>query len=400
MPTADLTAARYRGPAFLGRGLRPFFLMAGLYAVVSLLLWLGILAGHCSLPTAFDPLAWHVHEMLFGFAQAAIAGFVLTAVPQWTGRPVLQGWPLGLLVALWLAGRLAVAFSATVGPSAAAALDVLFPLALLFLVTSDIIGASFWRGLPLVAVLGSFLLANVLMHLSVAGDFPEMSEIGGRLGIAVLTMLISLIGGRVIPNFTGNWLEARREARPPLFGPTDRVALAATAVAMLLWTLAPESSLTTAFAGAAALAQGLRLTRWRGHRTLAEPLVWSLHLAYAWLPLGLGLLALGAARPDLVPLSAGVHALTAGAIAGMILAMTTRATLGHTGRQLHADRTTFAIYLLVFVGAAARVAAAITPGAYLLLLGAAGAFWLAAFGLFLLRYGTMLAMPRVDGRAP
>jgi uncharacterized protein involved in response to NO len=392
--------AAYQGPPLLGRGLRPFFLLAGLYAIFSLLLWLGVLAGHCSLPTAFDPVAWHAHEMLFGFALAAIAGFVLTAVPHWTGRPVLSGAPLALLVLLWLAGRLAVAFSGMVGPIAAAAVDLLFLAVLMAVVTNDILRARHWHGLLLVAVLGMFLLANLLTHLEAIGDWWQLGEVGRRLGLGVLVMLISLIGGRVIPNFTGNWLQARGERRPPLLGPTDRLALIGTAAALLSWAVQPESTFTGALLGLAAAAQAIRLMRWRGHRCLAEPLVWSLHLAYLWVPIGLGLLALGVLLPDVAPASAGMHALAAGAIAGMIAAMTTRATLGHTGRTLHADRWTLAIYLLVCLGAAARVASALIPAAYLTWLGAAGVLWLFAFGLFVLRYGPMLVTARVDGRAP
>ena len=392
--------AGYQGPPLLGRGLRPFFLLAGLYAVLSLLLWLGVLAGHCSIPTAFDPVAWHAHEMLFGFALAAIAGFVLTAVPHWTGRPVLSGAPLGLLVLLWLAGRLAVAFSAVVGPAAATIVDLSFPAILMAVVANDILRARHWKGLLLVAVLGVFLVANLLTHLQVIGGGWQFGEAGRRLGLGVLVMLISLIGGRVIPNFTGNWLQRRGERRPPLLGPADRLALATTAAGLLSWTVKPDSAVSGALLALAALVQAVRLARWRGHRTVAEPLVWSLHLAYLWVPIGLGLLALGVLLPAAAPASAGMHALAAGAIAGMIAAMTTRATLGHTGRTLHADRWTLFIYLLVCSGAAVRVASALFPAAYLTLLGAAGVLWLTAFGLFVLRYGPMLVTARADGRAP
>lgn len=392
--------AGYQGPPLLGRGLRPFFLLAGLYAVLSLLLWLGVLAGHCSLPTAFDPVVWHAHEMLFGFALAAVAGFVLTAVPHWTGRPVLSGIPLALLVLLWLAGRLAVAFSGWVGPLTAATLDLLFPAALMAVVANDIVRARHWHGLLLVAVLGAFLAANLLMHLAAATEWWELGEIGRRLGLGVLVTLISLIGGRVIPNFTGNWLQGRGEQRPPLLGPIDRLAVMATAAGLLSWTIQPESAVSGSLIALAAIAQAARLARWRGHRTLTEPLVWSLHLAYLWMPIGLGLLALGILAPDAMPASAGIHALAAGAIGGMILAMTTRATLGHTGRTLHADRWTLTLYLVVWLGAVARVASALIPAAYPTLLGTAGILWLCAFALFVLRYGPMLVTARVDGRAP
>lgn len=389
----------YAGPAALGRGLRPFFLLGAIYAVVGIALWISMLTGRLDLPTAFDPIAWHVHEMLFGFVLAVIAGFLLTAVPNWTGRPPAQGGGLAALVALWMAGRVAVAWSA-IDPLLAAGIDLLFPLALLAVLTRDALasGSRASSFLPLLA-LAVFATANLLSHVAALDLLPEFAQAAQRLGLSVVVLLVALIGGRVVPAFTGNWLEARGEGRPPAMGRLDRGALMVTAVALLAWVFAPAPWAGPLLALAAA-GLGLRLARWRGHRTLAEPLVWILHLAYLWLPVGLALLAAAELRPGLLPASAALHALSAGAIATMILAMMTRATLGHTGRPLHADWLTCLLYLFVLGGAGARVAASLLPSAFLPLIGTAGALWIAAFAGFALRFGPMLVTPRVDGGAP
>ena len=390
---------RYRawgGPALFAHGFRPFFLAAGLWAAVALGLWLMVLGGTLVLPTAFVPVVWHAHEMLFGFAMAAVAGFLLTAVPNWTGRMPLQGLPLVGLALLWLAGRAAVAGSELLGPAVAAAVDLAFPLALLLVVLLEVLAGRNWRNLPVTAAVAVLLTANLLTHLEPLG-LAASAESGLRLGLATLTALISLIGGRVVPSFTTNWLKKRGEAPLPApFGRLDRAALALTVLALLAWVAAPDWPTTGALALAAGLAQALRLARWRGHRTLAEPLVWVLHLGYAWVPLGLVLLALAALLPDVLPAAAAPHALGAGAVGTMTLAVMTRATLGHTGRPLAAGPATAAIYGLVTAAALARLASAVLPEAALALLSAAGLFWLAGFGLFLARYGPMLLGPRAD----
>ncbi|HEX5078718.1 MAG TPA: NnrS family protein [Geminicoccaceae bacterium] len=391
---------RYRnwqGPALLRQGFRPFFLAAGLWAAGALLLWLAMLEGTATLPTAFDPLTWHAHEMLFGFAAAAVAGFLLTAVPNWTGRMPLQGVPLAGLVSLWLVGRVAVAFSDMIGPPVAAALDLAFLTVLLGAVLREILAGRSWRNLPICFAVTMLLLANALVHADVIGLAPT-GPAGIRLGIAVMICLITLVGGRIIPSFTANWLRKRGETRlPASFGRFDQAAIALTIAALAAWTVAPEAPLTAAAALAAGLANTLRLARWRGQRTLAEPLVTVLHLGYAWVPIGLLLTGVGAFAPDLVPPVAGLHALTAGAIGTMTLAVMTRATLGHTGQALTAGAGTVAIYACVTLGALLRVIAPIMPD--LSLLPLSGTLWTLAFLLFAALYGPLLCRAEL-GRAP
>jgi uncharacterized protein involved in response to NO len=386
---------RYRpwsGPAVLGEGFRPFFLLAGLWAAIAVPLWLAELHGHTMLPTAFDPVTWHGHEMLFGFAQAAIAGFLLTAVPNWTGRLPIQSWRLGVLALLFVAGRGAVACSAEIGP-AAAAIDLAFPLLLLAVLAREIVAGHNWRSLPMLDALGLITVANGLTHLEALG-WANTGPLGLRLGTAVVIVLIGLVGGRIIPSFTRNWLAKRHSARLPApFERFDVATVAATIVALVWWAFMPDSAAVAPLMAIAGAANLVRVARWQGHRTFAEPLVWVLHVGFLWVPIGLGLMAISPFLREIAP-STALHAFTGGAIATMILAVSTRATLGHTGRELRADRRTTLVYGLAVVSALARIAAGLFADAYLPLLALAGAAWFAAFALFLLVYGPMLLAPR------
>lgn len=380
----------WAGAPLLSYGFRPFFLGAGVTAPLALLVWLGVIAHGLVPPTAFAAAAWHGHEMLFGFAMAAVAGFLLTAVPNWTGRLPLTGWPLAALAGLWLAGRLAVAFGDRLGAAAAAALDLAFPLVLLAVIAREVATGRNWRNLPVCAALAALLLANVLMHLEPLAIAPS-GVLGERLGIATLALLVALIGGRIVPSFTTNWL--RRRAAPALpapFGLVDKLALALTVAALLAWVAMPEAWPVGALLVGAGAAQGWRLTRWQGHRTRAEPLLWVLHLGYGWLALGLVLVGVDALAGRY---GAHLHALTVGCFGTMILAVMTRATLGHTGRALTAGRATTAIYVLVTVAAVLRLAAHAAAGAYLTLVALSGLAWIAAFAMFLFVYGPMLLRP-------
>jgi uncharacterized protein involved in response to NO len=303
---------------------------------------------------------------------------------------------LGLAL-LWLAGRLAVATSAVLGTWLAAVIDLAFLAVLLFVVAREIVAGKNWRNLPILAGIGTLLVANGLMHAE-ALDVGAFAAAGWRLAISMAIFLIALIGGRIVPSFTRNWLAKRtNKAMPASFGRLDRVTLGATVLALAAWTALPGTGAAAALAAIAAVLNAIRLSRWRGHRTLGDPLVLVLHVGYAWVPLGLGLLAL-AQGTDLLPESAAVHGLTAGAIGTMTLAVMTRATRGHTGRPLRADAGTTAVYVLVTISAAARIAASVWVEGYDLLIWIAGATWIAAFGSFLALYGPMLLRPRIDGR--
>ena len=378
------------GTALLRQGFRPFFLAAALWAVFAVGLWVPTHQGLVSIPTAFDAASWHVHEVVFGFVAAAMAGFLLTAIPNWTGRLPLQGLPLLGLFALWVLGRIAVIVSASMGPILAAALDLAFPAVLLALVMREIVAGRNWRNLVIPAILTLLFAANLCMHFEAAGWTPT-SALGQRLGIAAVVLLLNLVGGRIIPSFTRNWLAKRGDKHVPApFGVFDRAQLGILFFALAGWASAPEHPIAGVALITAGLASLVRLIRWRGYLTYSEPLVWSLHLGFAWVPVGLILTGTSVAGAD-VPPSAGLHALSAGGFAAMILAVMTRATLGHTGRDLRADKRTTAIYLLVFCAAVTRVAAAFPLHVQPILLWASAALWILAFGLFAIIYGRFLA---------
>ncbi|MEO3427364.1 NnrS family protein [Pelagibius sp. CAU 1746] len=384
----------YRGPALFRQGFRPFFLGAGLWAALALPLWLGQFLGVFELPLLVDPLAWHAHEMIFGFAGAVIAGFLLTAVPNWTGRLPVQGVALAVLAGTWLLGRLAMLVSAGLGVLPTAVLDMAFLVLLLALALREIVAGRNWRNLPLPLVLSVLLAANLMTHLEAGGialpGYPDLGAAGQRLGVAAVVLLICLIGGRILPSFTRNWLAKRgQDAMPAPFGAFDKLCLLSTVAALGAWVVLPDHAVVGGLLLLAGVLNAVRLARWQGLRSLPEPLLWSLHLAFLWVPLGLLLLALGIVVPEVPATTAGLHALTAGAIGSMTLAVMTRASLGHSGRALTADGWTTLIYLMITAAAALRVAASLAPEAYTPLLHASGALWTAAFALFVLRYAPL-----------
>ena len=384
-------------PAFLRGGFRPFFFGGAAWAIVALSVWLVILATGASVPSAFDALAWHRHEMLFGFVGAVIAGFLLTAIPNWTGRLPIAGTPLAALFALWLAGRVAVLFSAVTGAWLAAATDVGFFLLLAFVGAREVLQAGN-RNLPVVGLVLLFGVVNAFDHAASAGLIDP--DLAWKCAVALVILLISLIGGRIIPSFTRNWLAKQgvREGLPLQPNRLDLGVIVLTALAFLAWITAPPGWLTGALFAVAAAGQAIRLARWKGWRTLVDPLVLILHVGYVWVPIGLALLAaVDFGAP--VPRSAAVHALTAGAMATMILAVMSRATLGHTGRELRAGAVTRAAYVLVTAGALLRVTAPLKLIDYRLGMEIAGAAWIGAFLLFLVAYGPMLFGPRLGESA-
>lgn len=368
----------------LSAGFRPFFLAAGLWACIAMGLWIPMLRGAVALPTRFGPVAWHFHELLFGFVAAAVAGFLLTAIPNWTGRPPLRGRPLGALVLLWVLGRLAVALSAWTGPALATAADLAFLIALGAVVAREIVAGRNWRNMPVLVAVALLIVANAMIHAG-AFDRPEWEAAGERLAISVVVMLISLIGGRIVPNFTTNWLRRHEaDALPAPFDGFDKCVLAVSIVALAAWLAAGLTAVSGAALILAAIAHAVRLARWRGGATLREPLLWILHLGYVWLPVGLALLGIAAWVPGLA--TTAIHALTVGAMGTMILAVMTRASLGHTGRELTAGYGTLAVYILVLVAAMARMVAPFLEAGYMAALDLAGGAWIAAFALFVALY--------------
>jgi uncharacterized protein involved in response to NO len=399
--TAEERARRLRMPAVLSYAFRPMFLAAGSWAILSLVLWLAVFLGYIQLPTRFDPLAWHIHEMLFGFVMAAVAGFLLTAIPNWTNRLPVRGYPLALLTGLWLLGRIACLISIDLPAWMAVVADLSFPVVLLAVAAREIIAGRNWRNLPMTAPIAVFIVADLLMHLESLG-FAVPSGLGWRLGLAAPILLISVIGGRIIPSFTRNWLFKRNSARlPAAHSAIDSAAIGLLCAGLIIWAAFPDLRFAGVLLVIAAAFNAWRLARWAGGATWAEPLLFILHVGYGWLVVGVALLGLSILGAG-VPVASAIHALTAGAIATMILAVMPRVTLGHTGRDLTANRATVAIFVLINVAAISRVCASWHPDDMMILLALSAACWIAAFGLFEIVYGPMLLtrQPARSGSSP
>lgn len=390
MPSA---AARrqYAGPALFSFGFRPFFLGAALWALLAVPLWLWIHLGGPAGAVSVDR-DWHVHEMLFGYVGGVVAGFLLTAVPNWTGRLPVTGAPLAALFLLWLAGR--AAMLAAAGTPIASVVDAAFLIAFAGVVWREVLAGRNWRNLPVAGMVSLLALANLAFH---GGRiWPDLGPPAERGAVAMIAMLIAFIGGRVVPSFTRNWMaQARLTSLPAPEDRLDRAGVIAVAAGLAAWIAFPEQPLVGAGLGVAGLATLARLSRWRTSATLTDPLVWSLHAGYGWLGLGLILTGAGVLWPGAVPRTAGLHALLTGAAGVMTLAMMTRATLGHTGRPRQADRATTLIYAAANLAAALRVAAALADGARASLLVAATTLWVLAFATFVGRYGPMLVRRRL-----
>ena len=381
----------YDGPALLSYGFRPFFLLAGLYAGGTILVWLPMFYGELSTATAFAPRDWHIHEMLFGYVAAVVTGFLLTAIPNWTGRLPLQGAPLLALVSVWLAGRVAVTTSAWIGWVPAAVIDGAFLVLVAAAAAREIVAGRNWRNLKVIAVIGVLAVANIGFHLE--AHFSGTADYAMRAGIGAIVLLITLVGGRVVPSFTHNWLARAGKGRLPApFGRFDAATVIVSAGALLLWIALPSGRPTSAALLAAGILQFARLARWSGERTFREPLVFILHIAYAFV--AIGFLVTGAGALGLLPESAGIHAWTAGAFGTMTLAIMTRASLGHTGQPLTASPMTQAIYAAVVVAALARICAALQPDWSASLLHVAAFAWAAAFLGFGFSYMPILCRAR------
>ncbi|WP_323718611.1 NnrS family protein [Paracoccus aminovorans] len=382
------------GPVLFSYGFRPFFLGGALWAVLAMLMWVAALAGHGAPGGAYGASHWHMHEMLFGFASAVLAGFLMTAIPNWTGRMPLSGRPLMALAGLWLAGRLALTFAPAGALLAAVAIDALFLPVMAAVFTVEIVAGRKWRDLKVVGMVSALALANIVFHLSVLRDGdPAMAA---RLAVSAYVLLIVIIGGRITPSFTRNWLARRGPGPLPApYGRFDSATACLSAAALAGWILAPEARAVALAALAAAVLNLVRLARWRGWRTAAEPLVLALHGGYLMLVLGFS--AIGLAGFGLLTTGAALHVLAIGAIGGEMLAVMTRATRGHTGRDLTASRLTTLSYVAIWAAALLRPLAEF--GDYDLLIRLAGAAWVLAFGLFCLEYAPMLLCQRKELRA-
>ncbi len=397
------TAQRMRaweGHAFLSHGFRPFFLGGAIWAALAMGLWIGMLAGGIVLPSRLGPIDWHVHALVFGFVPAVVTGFLLTAIPNWTGRLPVVGRSLLALFGLWLAGRIAMLGSGILPAGVAEAVDLAFLLAVALVAAREIIAGRNLRNLVVLFGVALLWIGNLIFHIEAARGGNAAIGYGARMGIAAAVFLILLIGGRIVPSFTRNWLAQRLPGRLPVpFGRFDIVTLALAGLALALWIAAPRSAVTTLACLVAGGAHLVRLARWAGWRTGTEPLLAILHAGYLFGPLGFLALAAAGLVPGAISASAALHAWTAGAIGVMTLSVMTRASLGHSGRALTAGKGTLLIYACIVSGALLRVASGVTgaPGG---LQELSGLLWMLAFGGFAILYWPALTRPRLAPKRP
>ena len=379
-------------------GFRPFFLGVGLSAVVFVPMWVASFSFGLPLGTDWPPMLWHAHETLFGFATAAIAGFLLTAVPSWTGQKGFAGGPLVLVSGVWLLARLIVGSSAVWPPGLVAAADLAFlPVLVAFLAWPLIRQRN--RNTPLLLVLLVLWLCNASFHLGLFRGDLSLARQALLTGVNVVVILVTVIGGRITPSFTTTALRARGvEGVVRSWRGMTSVTVALMIAIAVVDVVQPGGAVAGWVALAAAIAQGARLVQWQGFRMWRNPIVWILHLAYAWLPFGLLLKAL-ALLAGVAAAAFWLHALTIGAIATMILGVMTRVALGHTGRPLRVHPLTTLAYLLVSAAVLTRVFGTWLPWlSYPVFIAVSAAMWTTAFALFLWVYGPILLGPRVDGK--
>lgn len=385
--------APYRGVAFFSMGFRPFFLSAALFAGMAVPLWVLMLNGVEGVTVRYSPRWWHVHEMVFGFLPAVILGFLLTAIPNWIDRPPLRGAKLAGLWVLWVIGRVVIAVP-WFPPLVVSMLDGAFLVTAAGLLWREIITTSSWKIAPMGVLVSFYALANLLFHVLTLqernADFPP------RMALAVLLILLVVIGGRIVPNFTEEFFEMRgRPERPSTFSRYDGLVIAMVVFSGAVWVEWPYERGTGWLFVLAGLVNAGRLVRWKGWLTWPEPLVLVLHVGYGWvaaalLLVGGSLLGIGLPPPD------ALHALTAGAVGIMTLGVMTRASLGHTGRPRHAGPLTVCIYLMAFVGALIRVFGPSVGLAHRVAMGLAAISWSGAYLLFAAFYGPFLLKPSVD----
>lgn len=386
-------------PVLLSHPFRPFFLLAGVYGALLAPVWLGVWFGALPLAQGVNPLYWHAHEMLFGLVSAAIAGFMLTAMSNWTGTAPLRGWGLAGLVILWLAGRLAMWQTGLFTPTVAALADLSFLLVMTLYVAKVIVESRNRRNLVMVAVLALLLVANLLMHLDFVSLVPGLAPKGERLAINLILLLIAVVAGRITPAFTTNWLKSQggngREVRSLPW--LDRATLLSMALIIPADLVAVDSPATAVLALLAALLNGARLAGWGVWHCRREPLLWILHLGYGWLVVALVLKGLS---PFVVGLPASVwlHAAGIGAMGTMIVGVMTRVALGHTGRPLALPPGALLIYGLITLAVLMRLISALGWVADRWPLIVSGVAFSTAFAVFLICYWRILASPRVDGK--
>ncbi len=380
-------------------GFRPFFLSGAIFSVVAIVLWLLMYKGTVN----FSPLGggywWHIHEMIFGFGCAIIAGFLLTAVQNWTGVRGAQGSVLLVLFILWLAGRIVVLFPDLLGAELTTIIDLSFLPAVAFVLGKPIIAIKQYRNLFFVPLLLLFTIANSEMHLAIYNSDTFTITYAAYAGVMLVTFLMSVMAGRVVPMFTANGTQTPKATPLPWL---DKVTNGCLAIAMLYLLLEPVVGFSEIFFGilliVAGIFQTMRWLRWRPWITLGVPLLWSIHASIKFIAYGLIVLGVSYLVAE-IPSNHIWHLLTVGGMGGLILAMISRVSLGHTGRPLSPPKAMALAYIFITLAALIRALGPwVLPEKTMIFIDISGAFWLLAFGIFAVTYAPMLMSPRKDGR--
>jgi uncharacterized protein involved in response to NO len=384
-----------RPPAFVQKGFRPFFLLASVFASLWVLLWSLALLGHLSVGAYFDPVSWHAHEMIFGFVAAVISGFLLTAVGNWTERETLVRFPLLALAACWTLARV-VFLLPNVARWVPAAVDLAYLPLLCAALAVPILKARNFRNLVFIGILVALWSTDLVMHLDVLGVWPGARRPASYVAVDLVVLMIVVFAARVVPMFTRNATGVQTIRSSPRL---DVLAGGSLGVLALLDAASIGGALVAVVGTLAAFLVFARSLHWGFRHALRTPLLWILHAAHLWIPLGLALRAV-AAISDRVPAPVAAHALTVGAIGAMTLGMMARVSLGHTGRPLTPPRTAVVSFALVLVAACVRVLLPLTGWVpYRSTVLTAGALWSLSFGIFAVAYTRTLLSPRIDGRA-
>lgn len=383
------------GPALFSCGFRPFFLSATLFALLVIPVWWAVWRGLSGLASPFVAVDWHIHEMIFGYGAAVVAGFLFTAVPNWTGRLPTRGWPLIALLSIWMIGRVAVAGLFGIDPILVLFVDQLFLLAVAAMIGREIVVGRNWRNLKVLIPITLLWFANILFHAEAM--MQGTAFLGRRLGIALLIFLIMLIGGRIVPSFTRNWLAQRGAQRLPVaFNRFDALCILSGIVALVAWVVAPFHWFCALTAAIAAVLHIVRLVRWRGHATWPSSLLLMLHVGYLMIPLGFA--AASGTALGYTSAATSAHVFGIGAIGGMTVAVMMRATMGHTGRALVAGPALTGSFGLILATAVARVAGQTLTIGGLDGVDLSALLWTVAFAVLTWRISPWLARPRTGRR--
>ena len=378
----------------LNLGFRPFFLLSGLLAVILMALWIPAFTGGRALSSYYGQIGWHSHEMIFGYAAGVIAGFLLTAVRNWTGLPTATGGSLAALVTLWLIARVLPFFSATMPGWLISAVDVAFLPALTASIAVPLVRHAEKRNLLFLPLMLGLFVANLLVHLELLGLVPGVARHGIFLGLYLIILLIVIMGGRVIPFFTERALPSVVIKRRPVLEWLAPWSVIAFMIAEILF---PNSKVAGALAGLACIINGIRVVSWYSHRYWQVPLLWVLHLGYGWIVVGFLLKA--AASLELIAAQFTIHAFTVGGIGVLTLGMMARVSLGHTARPLKVEASMIIAFALINLAAVLRgLLPAIFPLWFSQLVILSGILWIAAFLMFVIVYAPILTQPRIDGQ--